>query len=131
LPLAPLDPEEERRRRQARQEAAAAYQQLLHEQRAPGETGTRGGGRRGDATASDAARVPKKDLNRLVVQYVEAMAGGRLGRAEALAAQLSKQKSQTLASLEAMAAEDLAGYGLPALPRPVLLGFLRQLRMDL
>jgi hypothetical protein len=67
----------------------------------------------------------------MVVEYVEAMAEGRLGDAEALAARLSEHKSQVLAGLEALASADLAGYGLPALPRPVLLGFLRQLRMDL
>ncbi len=131
LPLAPLDPEEERQRNRAMREAAQTYHHLLQDQTTPGEKGARGGVRPVERASEGAARLSAKALNRMVVEYVEAMAEGRLGDAEALAARLSKYKSQVLAGLEAMAGEDLAGYGLPALPRPVLLGFLRQLRMDL
>ena len=131
LPLAPLDPREEQQRRQARQEAAAAYRQLLNEQTAPGDNAARRGDPGTSAAPGGTAGVPSRELNRLVVEYVEAMAGGRLGRAEALAGQLSDHRAQVLGILDGMATEDLAGYGLPALPRPVLFGFLRQLRVEL
>jgi len=132
LPLVPLDPEEERQRNKGAQEAMKIQQELLHEQTAPGEmkkpdrSGLRIGADKGRAN-----RVSPKDLNRMLVEYVEAMAAGRLDKAGELISRMSKHKSQTMAVLEEMMTEDLAGYGLPALPRPVLLGFLNQLRKKL
>ena len=70
-------------------------------------------------------------MNRLIVQFVEAMGGGNLDQADKLAAKLSSHKSQAMMLLNAMSSEELSAYGLPVLPRPVLMGFLNQLRMKL
>ncbi|MBN2561460.1 MAG: hypothetical protein JXQ75_11080 [Phycisphaerae bacterium] len=148
LPLAPLDPEEERRRLRGIQEAADLQYRLLHEQALPGEMGPRRGGPRRDsgpgipgkpAQAKGLPRIPPKEgpprispreVNRMVVQYVEAMAGGRLDEARKLTTGLGRQQSDVLAVLDDMVTKDLSGYGLPVLPRPVLLGFLKQLRTE-
>jgi hypothetical protein len=133
--LAPLDEEDERRRRQAAAEDAAYQRKLLEDRDAPGEKPAR---RREMSSSSQrsaekpaAERPSSKQMTRFVVQYLEALSGGQLPRAEELVAEMIKNKSQVLPILDAMETEDLAAYGLPALPRPVLMGFLKQLRMRL
>ncbi len=132
LPLAPLDQEDERRRLEARREATRLQQELLQEQSAPGEPKKP---RRDGLSATGAKNVPvalpAKELNRLIVQFVEAMGGGNLDQADKLAAKLSPHKSQATILLNTMSSEELSAYGLPVLPRPVLMGFLSQLRMKL
>lgn len=131
LSLAPIDEEAERRERKAAQEARALQYQLLHEQGVPGEPSSRKNVRLSDSTAPASAGLPVKELNRLVVHYVEAMAGGKLDEAEKIIARLTGQRLQVLTILDNLATEELSAYGLPALPRPVLLGFLKQLRSRL
>ncbi len=70
-------------------------------------------------------------LNQRVMDYLAMMAEGRLNEAESMAALLVAHKSELDPILEAMVSEDLSGSKLPVLPRPVLLGFLKQLRMQL
>jgi hypothetical protein len=135
LPLAPLDEEDERRRRQAAAEDAAYQRKLLEDRVAPGEKPPRR--REGPSSAQRSAEKPvpekpsSKQMTRCVVQYLEALSAGQLPRAEELVVEMIKNKSQVLLILDAMETEDLAAYGLPALPRPVLVGFLKQLRMRL
>jgi len=131
IPLAPLDEEEERERLRAEAEAARLQAELLHERSVPGEPGQRRPSRSIETPAEAAARMPAKEINRLIVQYVEAMAGGHLDSAEKLVGKLLPARLNTLTALDGMMSEDLAAYGLPALPRPVLLGFLKQLRTTL
>ncbi len=131
IPLAPLDEEEERERLRAQAEAARLQSALLHERNVPGEPGQRKTPRPIDTPAEAAARISAKEINRFVVQYVEAMAGGRLDEAQKVVAKLLPARLNTLTALDGMASEDLGAYGLPALPRPVLLGFLKQLRTTL
>lgn len=131
IPLAPLDDAEEQQRERAAQEARELQLRLLQEQATPGEPGSRKGRRSEVMPSALPAGVPVKELNRLIVQYVEAMAAGRLDTAEQLLARLVQQRLHVLTIIDGMASEDLSAYGLPALPRPVLLGFLKQLRTRL
>ena len=131
LRLAPLDPEDERRRLKAHAEAVELQYRLLHEQAAPGERRPRRNRFDGNAAAAPAAKMSRKELNRLLVEFVEAMGGGRLERADQAVGKMAKHKSQVLDILDGLATDELAAYGLPALPRPVLLGFLKQLRLRL
>jgi DNA-directed RNA polymerase subunit RPC12/RpoP len=129
IPLAPLDADDERRRQEAVREAAAVQFQLLHERAMPGEPGARKSPR---TEPPPSVTVPlTKELNRLVVKYVEAMAGGRLEEAQKLVSSLTPSRLHAFSILDGMATENLSAYGLPALPRPVLLGFLKQLRSKL
>jgi len=130
LSLAPLDEEDERRRRQAAAEDAAYQRKLLEDRVLPGEKPVR----RRDAPAAPEQAPEKpssKQITRQLVQYLEAMSSGQLPRAGELVREMAKNKSQVLPILDAMETEDLTGYGLPALPRPVLMGFLKQLRTQL
>jgi hypothetical protein len=132
LPLAPLDEEDERRRRQAAAEDAAYQRKLLEDRATPGEKP--GGAKRRETPAAPeqkSERPSSKQLTRYMVQYLEAMSAGQLPRAAELVREMTKYRSQVLSVLEAMETEDLAGYGLPPLPRPVLIGFLKQLRTQL
>lgn len=128
LSLTPLDDREEERRRQQAEADAAVQWKLLHERNVPGEPGGRGSGG-GRGTASTPPAPPSsKQLASLIVRYVESMSQGKLPQAEEVAGQLGKYRTQVFALLDDMASEDLGAYGLPALPRPVLFGFLKQLR---
>ncbi|MFH1420335.1 MAG: hypothetical protein ABII12_18840 [Planctomycetota bacterium] len=135
LALAPLDEDEERRAQQAAKEAAALQRRLLKEQATPGETKPM----RRDAHPPVAPKPkldpkPKsssKQLNGMIVSYIEAMSTGRLDRAEELVRALSRHAPDVSRILDAMETDDLSAYGLPPLPRPVLSGFVKQLRMKL
>lgn len=133
LPLAPLDQDDEQQRRKEAAEAAAVQRQLLREQAAPGETKSRRRPPGPPTVAAEAAGRPSaRQLNSLVAQYVEAMSEGRLERAGELTAEMSKHRSLVLPILDEVANENLsASFGLPPLPRPVLQGFLKQLRTKL
>ncbi len=131
LDLTPLDADEEKRRKRQAEEDSAVQWKLLHERAVPGEPGSgRGsGGSRGAVTPPPAPT--SKQLAALIVKYVDAMSSGKLDEAEEVSVKLARFHSQTLAILDDMASEDLSAYGLPTLPRPVLFGFLKQLRARL
>ncbi len=131
LDLAPLDDADEERRRRATMEDAAYQQKILHERALPGEPSGQGGrGGKGHSVTAQAAPTTKQ-LTSLIVQYVEAMSGGKLPVASELAGKLARHRALALGLLDEMAGEDLSAYGMPQLPRPVLQGFLKQLRTSL
>ncbi len=131
LSLAPLDPVAEQARRDAIRESVAQQARLLRDTVAPGERRPPARGARSSPGAAGPGKLSAKALNALIVAYLEAMARGDLARASSLAAQLSKDADPALRTLEGMLTEELAGYGMPSLPRPVLMGFLTQLRREL
>jgi len=135
LTLAPLDEGEERRAQEAAKEAAALQRRLLKEQSTPGETKPM----RRDADPP-AAPKPKskpqpksssKQINGMIVSYIEAMSTSQLDRAEELVQVLVRHAPAVSRLLDAMETDDLSAYGLPPLPRPILSGFIKQLRMRL
>ncbi len=133
LPLVPLDEGDERRRRKATAEDFATRRRLLSEKSSPRDAGGRPKFRRpdvpsGSSASSTAPGLPRKKLTSLVVSFVEAMSGGKLEAANAVAAQLAGHKAEVSRLLDDWLSEDLSGYGLPTLPKPVLMGFLKQLR---
>jgi len=129
--VAPLDPQEERRRQAALSETAQLQHEILHDRSKPDERGGRGGAARGGAGAGaergSAVRPPESARER-VVAYVEAMSEGRLEDAERYAFQLAAQKAEVLKLIERIMVDDVAAAGMPAVPRPVLVGFLKQLQ---
>lgn len=138
IPLAPLDMDEERRIRRAAAEDFALQRKLREERAAPGEPGRRRP-RSIDVSPTPSAPRPSnvgsisdKQVNSLVVQYIEAMAGGNLEKAESIASQLQPHKDMVQATLNEITSSGSANaYGLPTLPKPVLLGFVRQLQSRL
>ena len=131
LLLAPLDDDEESKRKKAALEDAAYQRSLLHERSMPGELPAKGTARRPGGPADAPLRHTSKEITGLIVRYVESLSGGKLEQAESLATQLASIGLAARSTLDEMAKEDLTGYGLPALPRPVLLGFLKQLKARL
>jgi hypothetical protein len=129
--LAPLDPEEERQRRQAAAEDAAYQRRLLEDKEPPPEEGVKPRKPAAPRPAESAPAKSAKHLNRLVVEYIESMSSSKLDRAAKLASELSKHRASVLSILDAMETEDLGVYGLPPLPRPILQGFLGELRKSL
>lgn len=140
IPLVPLDDVEEKRRVRAAAEDAAIQRRLLKENARDRDYGAKPGFKRPDGapTTSSASPPPtppsgggghsRKQLAGLVVSYIEAMSQGNLDKAEKLTAQLAEDRRTSAGIVDDMMTEDLSAYGLPPLPRPVLLGFLRQLR---
>ena len=140
IPLTPIDEDFELRRRRAALEDAAVQQRLLRERQSPGEGGRRDASRRagpqqaaspsGGAAASGST-LTAKHIASLVVTYVEAMSQGTLEKADEISRKLSRHPNEANRVLDDMLRDDLTAYGLPTLPRPVLLGFLKQLRSRL
>lgn len=130
IDLAPLDEDDEAKRRKAAMEAAAYQRSLLHERNVPGEKGGKpaAGGKPG---APGTFTSPTKHITTLIVAYVEAMSSGKLEKADSVFEELRPQKATVVSILDEMARDDLGMYGLPALPKPVLMGFLKQLRQKL
>lgn len=131
LPLAPLDEEFEQHRREAAMEDAAYQRKLLEDRAEPGEKAQRKKQPVAEAASAKPEKGSLKQVTKLVVQYLEAMSAGQLDRAAVFIRELSKSKAQLPPILEDLEIGDLTGYGLPAMPRPVLLGFLKQLRAKL
>ncbi len=137
LALAPLDEEEERRAQQAANEAKAIQRRLLKEQSTPGETKPMRRNvdpptiRKPNPNPKPAPKPSSKQLNGMIVSYIEAMSAGRLDRAGELIQALSRFSPEVSRILDSLETADLSAYGLPQLPRPVLSGFVKQLRMKL
>ncbi len=130
IDLAPLDEEDEKKRQRASREDAAYQWKLLHEKSIPGDLPGKGV-KRASGGATPSVVPPSKQIASLIVRFVEAMSGGKLKQADEVANQLSGFRMQSMAMLDEMASEDLTAYGFPTLPRPVLQGFLKQLRSRL
>lgn len=131
LDLAPLDEDEEMKRQRASREDAAYQWKLLHEKSIPGDMPGKGVKRSSGGGSTPSAPPPSKVIASLIVRFVEAMSGGKLQQADEVANQLASSRMQAMALLDEMASEDLTAYGFPTLPRPVLQGFLKQLRSRL
>lgn len=143
IPLSPVDEAEERRAREAERERREVEHRLLRERTMPGEP-ARGAGRPGEAGRGAAAgrpgattgrtsgesRTSDVDPRKIVAEFISAMAEGRLDAADRCAAELAQMKSRANAAIDAISSDDI-GTGLPKLPRPVLIGFLKQLRARL
>lgn len=142
LDLAPIDEAEEQHRKKAAMEDAAYQRRLLHERNIPGEAGgkpagrsggpaTPGARRTGDAASASTSAVTSKEVALLIVRFVDAMSAGKLEQADEYATKLASHKNAALVALDEISRDDSNTYGLPVLPRPVLIGFLKQLRSRL
>lgn len=134
IPLAPLDMAEERRRERSAAEDAAIQMKLLRDKARDRDAAGPKPFKRidvpgpGSGTPPAADRPSKKHLAGAIVSFIEAMSTGNLDKAEKLTAQLLEDRRSAATVIDEMMSEDLSAYGLPPLPRPVLIGFLKQLR---
>jgi len=131
LPLAPLDEAFERHRKQAAAEDMAVQRRVWNEQDPSRKKDRRSGVRQTDADLASSSTQSRKQLTAMVVSFIEAMSRGDLELARKRTAQLAGQKAEVLQVLDELVSDDLNTYGLPTLPRPVLVGFMKQLRSKL
>ncbi len=129
IPLAPEDPEDEKRRAAAERERHAIQQMLLKDRVAPGDGGPRQPRGAGPAGPGGAAPAPAVgDVRKAVAEFLAAMAEGRLDAAERQVTALSTVKTKALSMIELMSTDEQMAADFPKLPRPVVMGFLKQLR---
>lgn len=123
LGLAPVDDAEEHERSRLLQQSQDLQRRLLHEREARGEISAAPG-----PSAGDQALPPQPDAETLVIEYAEAMAAGDLARAEELAVDIRKHEQAADDVIQRLMLDELLPERLADIPRPVLIGFLKQLR---
>ena len=127
VPLVPLDEIEERRRKEALRETAALQQRLSRDRPRGSDRRGTGTGTARTASGSDSDGPSPLAVKSLVVAFVESMAAGQLDRADQIVAQLKPVSDQVNRIIAEVASDQLATAEMPAVPRPVLMGFLKQL----
>lgn len=120
LDLEPLDEEEERKREQLLEETRKLTDEVRHAQNLPPDSGAK------SPNASPMEMRP--DVERLVIQYVLAMADGRLDEAEQFAATIKRQAQKAAEVVQRITMDEMPPDELQKIPRPVLNGFLKQLQ---
>lgn len=115
LKLAPIDAASEAEQRRLDAEAKAVARQLLHEREVPA-----------GAARPSAAAAP--DMETVVVQYVLLMSQGALEKAQALAADIRRNMKAAEPVIQRLSMDDIPPPQLAKVPRPVMIGFLRQLQ---
>ncbi len=123
LELAPEDETEEERRRRLEREAIELERAMLADRNPPPETAaSRAAGR------TEGVLEPKPDIESLVLEYAIAMADGDLTRAEELAAEIRRDMKAAEEVMQRLTLDEVPHPKLAEIPRPVLVGFFRQLR---
>lgn len=123
LDITPVDEAAERERARLLKETQELRQRLLQERDAPPATN--------DAVTPrpvEQVFVPRLDMETLIVEYAQAMAAGDLERAEELATDIRTDMSAAADVMERLMVDELPPEGLANIPRPVLIGFFKQLR---
>lgn len=124
LDLAPLDEaavQEAERQARAAQELAS---RLRRDQALPEESRTF----QTPSAAPDAPAEAHVDMEHLVTDYVECMASGDLEEAEELKSQIRRRPREADETIDRILADEMPPAALQDVPRPVLAGFLKQLR---
>jgi len=136
--LAPLDDAEELKRKRALEETAKLQHALLHDRATPADTAAGPGGRATAGGTRPIARpessnlgMPVAEVEQLVAAFVSAMSEGQLERADRVAGRLQAERDQVISVVERISSAETTSVAMPTLPRPVMLGFLKQLRAKL
>jgi hypothetical protein len=126
LHLAPLDEKEERERQKMLQASRELAQRLLREREAGPDTGHGRAAAPASAPGGDARLNP--DMETLVIEYAICMADGNLAEAEELAVDIRRNMKQAEDVMQRLTLDEMPPPQLTKIPRPVLVGFFRQLR---
>lgn len=123
LPLQPIDEDAEREAERARREAAALQKALLEDRAASPELP-------GGDKPNLAGQIlePRLDMETLVIEYAAAMARGDLAQAEEYAEQIKRDLRAAEDVMQRITVDELPPPQLADIPRPVLVGFFKQLR---
>ncbi len=124
LPLAPLNEADEREKKRLEEESRRLARALLEDKtELPPESASRAPA----AQPLGDVRLPG-DMEVLVTEYVLAMAEGRLAEAEDLALEIRMDMKRAEEYIQRLSIDQIPPQRLAKIPRPVLLGFLKQLR---
>lgn len=123
LDLAPVDESEEHERARLLKESQDIQRELLDERNPPTDV----------APASPSVPVeqplpPELDMETLVIEYALAMAAGDLEQAEQLATDIRSDMKAAEDVMQRLMLDELPPERLANIPRPVLVGFFKQLR---
>jgi hypothetical protein len=122
LEIAPVDQADERERARLQQEALELQRRLLDERELPKGTAAE------LPPASPGAPLPPRlDMETLLIEYARAMAAGDLEQAEQFASDIRADMRAAEEAIQRMVADELPPKQLAQIPRPVLVGFFRQL----
>ncbi len=119
LSLTPLDEAAERERKRLEDETNALRRDVMAAQSLPADSG---------AAQSGGVSEPKLDMQTLVIQYATCMSQGKLSEAEEYAALIHKDKRAAEDVIQQLTIDEILPPALANIPRPVLIGFLKQLR---
>lgn len=129
LDLAPLDENEERRKARLMQETRELTRKLLTDRdKLPPEPAGAAGGGRASASHVETPPPPKMDAETLAIEYAIAMADGDLATADEMARELRKNMAVAEQVIQRMLLDEMPHAALAKIPRPVLVGFFKQLR---
>lgn len=123
LGLAPVDETAEEAARRAEQESRDLQRALLHERDMPA-------GGIGEDTRNRSGQMlePKLDMETLIIEYAAAMAAGDLTQAEEYAADIKRDMVKAEDVMQRLTVDEIPPDRLADIPRPVLVGFFKQLR---
>jgi hypothetical protein len=127
LKLAPVDETDEERQERLLAESRELAHRLNREKESAGAEPPRG---EVDRASRDVAR-PKIDVETIVVNYVKAMAGGNLEEADRIVADLRGEKEEADRIISQISMDEMPPAQLDNVPRPVLIGYLKQLHQEL
>ena len=122
LEIAPIDANEEQERQRLLDETRNIQRQLMDEREAPAAPAT-------PTPSGGAMPMPKLDMETLIVEYALAMADGNLEEAEKLAEDIHSDMNAANEVMQRMTADEMPPAQLANIPRPVLIGFLKQLQV--
>lgn len=125
LPLAPVDESDKRQQAELREETRRLTQQIREEKDVPAE-----------ALAAPTPRpeplgdlrLTTANMDNLIVQYALCMSKGDLAGADELAAEIRTSPRAAEEVMQRLTLDEIPPPELAKIPRPVLIGFFRQLR---
>jgi hypothetical protein len=125
LRLAPVDETEEEERRRLQRESQELSRDLQSEQaETPPDSGTSS---MSAPPPFDDPRLPS-DMETLVTDYALYMAEGKLNEAQSLATEIRRDMDRAEEFIQRITIDELPPARLAHIPRPVLQGFMKQLR---
>ncbi len=123
LDLAPVDETEERERARLLKESQNIQRNLMEERELPPELAAKP-----PRSSAGQPLPPRLDMETLVIEYALAMAAGNLEQAEQLAADIHSDMPAAEDIVQRLMLDELPPEQLSKIPRPVLVGFFKQLR---
>jgi len=123
LEIAPVDETEESERTRLLKETQDLRQRLLRERDAPHAAGDTA-----KPPPTEQPLPPMLDMQTLLVEYAQAMAAGDLERADELAADIRTDMNAANDVIDRLILDEIPPESLANIPRPVLIGFFKQLR---